>query len=122
MKVSREMIEKITHEVVEREYNGIKKRRCDLVSNSVSERLEEYENITPTADKYVEVCGRGHYVFFLPADQYADSDTDNGWILIDTTIEQFEDQLQYEFPEVAILPENDPRLDEWYSKINYPDK
>ena len=121
MLVSESVIRETAHDIIHGRYNGNRRRLCDSIANDVGARLDEYDGVETIGTVYAPVQGRTHYVVLLPADRYAGTETDTGYVVIDPTIKQFTDQLAYDFPDVAVLPPGDDRRDRWYSEIDTPE-
>lgn len=97
---------------------GKRKNMCDVVVNELSYTLNDDFNYNSYSPMYAPVNGRKHFVCLLPAHE-AKFTSDDGYIIIDPTIKQFENKNQ-SFPDVAIINPHSTKYN-WYDSVEIPE-
>ena len=92
---------------------GVRKNQCDTVAGEFAYTIEEEFGYTAYAPVKAPVQGRKHFVALVPAEETAFA-SGAGYVIVDPTLQQFDDDLGGELPEVAILSPSDGERQRWY--------
>ena len=92
---------------------GVRKNQCDTVAGEFAYSIEEEFGYTAHAPVKAPVQGRKHFVALVPAAETAFA-AGQGYVIVDPTLQQFDEVLDEDLPEVAILSPGDEQRRKWY--------
>lgn len=98
-------------------HDGVRNNTCDAVVGEAAALLED--DVTAYAPMKAPVEGAKHFVALIPAAETT-SDAEYGYIVLDPTIQQFEEKLGTTLPDIAVLEPGDARRGQWYDYIERP--
>lgn len=110
---SKKQLRAIARDARHRASEGVTKNMCDVVSNEFAYYVESRCDIDIPAAQYAPFGGSKHFVAAMPADVCRFTE-EEGYVLVDATLQQFEEKVDEELPDVAIVPPSDPRRERWY--------
>lgn len=94
-------------------HNHNVKNRCDGINNEILCRIEESIDQELPSAKPCTVKGSSHYVALIPAEVYDGVERDDGNILFDATLTQFQHKFEQQIPDVVII-EDESAFTEFY--------
>lgn len=112
MKLSEQFVRSTANEVLMLLGNETKDR-CDTINNEILCRLEKScEEEIPVAEKCT-VKGSTHYVGKIPASCYSGVSRDEGYIIVDAALKQFQKKFEDRIPDVVII-EQESEIQRYY--------
>lgn len=85
--------------------DGVREDMCDVVSDEFGYTLEERHNISVETVK-APVDGSKHFVAVIESKNVTGF-SDEGFVIVDATIRQFNDRFDEDLPDVVVLGPND---------------
>lgn len=95
--------------------SGVRKNMCDTVANEFGYTLENRHDVTVETVK-APVQGAKHFVSILESTDVIGY-PDEGYVIVDATIRQFNDRFDEELPDVLVLGPND-EWSQYYDRVN----
>lgn len=118
MKLGKSYLNDVAYRALEM-HNYVQKNNCDSINNEILytiENLREINREIPAVQK-CSVKGKKHFIAMIPADLYANADEEEGTVIIDAALKQFENFFNEDIDEVVILPPQDERRNKYYDVV-----
>jgi len=101
-KISPDVIKRISLDVVNIYFNGVRKNQCDSIANEIAYTIESEYDIPTIGDTPAYVNGKKHFVALIKTEYVAGTYTSEH-LIIDAALQQFvPDELQ-NVPDVVLL-------------------
>jgi hypothetical protein len=101
--VNRKILREVSEWCLEIAADGVRKNTCDVVSNEIACQLEQEYSITAYSPMRAPIKGRNHYVCLVPSSECNFCQQD-GYIIVDATLKQFQDNISKEIEDYEIIP------------------
>jgi len=101
-KISSDEIKRISLDVVNVYFNGVRKNQCDSIANEIAYTIESEYNIPTIGDTPAYVNGKKHFVALIKTEYVVGTYTSE-YLIIDATLQQFVPGEFQNIPDVVLL-------------------
>ena len=105
-KISSDVIKRISLDVINVYFNGVRKNQCDSIANEIAYTIESEYNIPTIGDTPAYVNGKKHFVALIKTEYVVGAYTSE-YLIIDAALQQFVPNEFQNIPDVVLLGVND---------------